>query len=320
MPKPTPIRCMSRAFKRNLKVRLQPIRLKLQLRREFAADRRRFARYALWGESTSRSLTARNVEAQVTKDYHRVEKGLALAHPRVPFGVDVLHRLDELLPRLSADQEDIAQHALSARAALRAWNAGDSTRRDDVSPRCEDRPAPLADPTAFFESRHSVRHFATTPVPMEQIRTAVRLASSTPSVCNRQPWKVRLYSGTDSVKSVLSFQNGNAGFGETVPCVAVVTVDLRMFTACGERNQPWIDGGLFAMSFVWALHSVGIDSCMLNMSVLNDAADQLRDAMMIGDYELVIMMIAIGYGESDHRRARSPRRGVDEILVHTASD
>ena len=54
---------------------------------------------------------------------------------------------------------------------------------------------------------------------------------------------------------------GNAGFGDRVPLVLVITSDLQTFFAPEERNQAWIDGGMFAMSLVHALHSLGLASC-----------------------------------------------------------
>ncbi len=116
------------------------------------------------------------------------------------------------------------------------------------------------------------------------------------------------------MKLALSLQNGNSGFGSAVPTVALVTVDTQLFAGPGERNQGWIDGGLFSMSFVWALHGLGLDSCMLNLSLRNGRSDALRRTLDIPDYELPIMMIAIGYARPGHRVARSPRRPIDEIV------
>jgi hypothetical protein len=48
----------------------------------------------------------------------------------------------------------------------------------------------------------------------------------------------------------LSYQNGNSGFGHTVPALFVITSDMRIFEKSGERNQGWVDGGLFAMALV----------------------------------------------------------------------
>lgn len=260
------------------------------------------------------ALAGRNLEAQVTKDYHRVEKGLALADPKQPFGNAVAERLDMLVPVAAAGSPEAAYvaHATSARAALHDWNTAGS-RVEEISPLRTPAERGIPDPDQFFTTRHSVRDYEKRDVPDEVLNHAVALAVNTPSVCNRQAWHVRFYRGVDAQKA-LRFQNGNAGFGDGVPVVGVVTTDARMFAGAGERNQPWIEGGLFSMSLVWALHGLGVDSCMLNMSVTNDRAASVRAELGMDDEELVVMMVAIGYGREGHRRARSPRRATTEVI------
>lgn len=296
--------------------RIRRLENRRQLRAEFAADRRRFERYMLPADhQVTKDLRGRNLEAQLTKDYHRVEKGLALADPRRPFGGAVLDRLDGLIPTAKAIAPGAAylSHAVSARSALVEWNSGGAIA-DDVSPAVSPTDRGLPHPEQFFSTRHSVRDFDDRPVAQELLDRAVQMAVATPSVCNRQAWHVRFFHQVEAV-SVLRFQNGSAGFAQDVPVVALVTVDSRMFAGAGERNQGWIEGGLFSMTFVWALHGLGLDACMLNMSLTNGEIAALRDALAIPENELVIMMIAIGYGRAGHRRARSPRRTVSDVIL-----
>ncbi|WP_125037465.1 nitroreductase family protein [Nocardioides sp. LS1] len=256
-------------------------------------------------------LTGRNLEGQVTKDYHRIEKGLALLEPKLPFGLTVAERLAQLTPNHEPVPPYVG-HARTALSALLRWNSGDGVD-DDVSPLRKTSSAAVAEPEAFFTSRHSVRSFSDRLVEPTLLERAVALAIHSPSVCNRQAWHVRFYEG-DRTSTVLRYQNGNAGFGESIPVVALVTVDARLLSGSGERNQGWIEGGIFSMSLVWAAHAVGLDTCMLNMSVDSDVLDRLRSELDIPDHELVIMMIAIGHGRDGHRVARSPRRLVSEVI------
>lgn len=290
--------------------RLAAIRHRVQLRREFNEDMRRFGRHALLEDHlVGAGITGRQLEAQLTKDYHRVEKGLALRAPRRPFGDAVGARLDLLLPSASSNRA-YAAYAESARQALTTWN-GNGSVTEEVSPVRSLVDRGVGDADSFFGTRHSVRDFDHRDVTDKVLNHALELAINTPSVCNRQAWHVRFFRGPDSERA-RHFQNGNAGFGH-LPVAALVTVDARMFAGRGERNQPWIEGGLFAMSFVWALHALGVDSCMLNMSQPNVVIDELRAEFGIPDCELVVMMIAIGYGRPGHRRARSPRRAIEDV-------
>lgn len=286
----------------------------LQLPFEYFQDMRR---YATFGHPAGRAANLGPVswlEAEITKDYHRVEKGLSLGNPRRPFGDGVAERLRELIPVAEARQPG-AEYVALGRDALRALDSWNEAGRIDpvVSPpgeTCASRG--VTDAEAFFRSRHSVRHFAVQAVPEELLRRAVLLAMASPSECNRQPWRVRFYRGED-VPRVARHQNGNRGFTHEIPVLALITVDLGMFTGVGERNQAWIAGGIFATTLMWALHALGLDSCMLNLSVGNRRAAAIRRECELSGAEVPIMMLAIGYAAEPHRVARSQRRQPQEI-------
>lgn len=282
-------------------------------------DARRHVRHSAAIDRRSRlSVGARQLEAQITKDYHRIEKGLALREPRQGFGAAVAQRLyrDVERYRVLADHDpQVVDHALSALEALRAWHV-DGRHAHGGPTRVPPEAVPLSDEQVegFFRSRVSVRDFSDRPVSGETVRRAVDLALSSPSVCNRQPWSVWSFHERDAIERVAALQNGNAGFRSQIACLLVVAVDVRLFAGSGERNQRWVDGGLYAMSLVWALHAQGVASCMLNWSVDQDRTRQLRATTGLPDHLDVVTMIATGYARDGLRVTRSPRRPVDSVL------
>lgn len=290
----------------------------IQLRREFKRDAERYANAA--AESTrTLGLTPIQLEAQLTKDYHRVEKGLALPAPKRPFGADVLRRLDEMIPQAAevAAGSTFLARATSARTALAQWNQ-DGNIDDAVAPLLtEATQTPPAAPGAdrLFTTRRSVRHFSPDPIDSAIVHEAISLALNSPSVCNRAPWRVRSYTGEDA-RRVLAHQNGNRGFGDNIPTLLLVTVDAGLMTGAGERNQAWIEGGIFGSTLVWALHSLGVATCMLNLSLTNAAADDLRSETGMNARELPIMMIAVGHAARGARVAASRRRALSEVLIN----
>lgn len=283
--------------------------------RDFISDYMRYSKFAMRSEDTVVGLTDKQLEAQITRDYHRVEKGLALKTPKRPFGAGLLRRLEALLPQALSrmPQANFVSAAVSAREALLKWNA-DASISDEVSPPGRTVPSSYAEVTDFFSSRHSVRDFDEKPVDRSLIHEAVRLAGLSPSVCNRQPWHVRLYHGAHASR-ILRYQNGNQGFGANVPTVALITVELSHFAGAHERNQAWIEGGIFSTSLMWALHGLGLSSCMLNLSIRASEAKRLRQAAGAADSEVPIMMIAIGHPRDGYRIARSPRRSSEQIIM-----
>lgn len=293
---------------------------------EFVRDARRYLKFRAPSDRLAgTSPSQRHIECQLDKDSHRVEKGLSLASPRRPFGAAVERRLEALAAEVDQRQGIPAHlhHARAALAALREWNES-GTIDEVVSP--EQSPLPLLAGEDsletirhLFASRHSVRDFRPDIPDRRTLDAAVDLALTTPSVCNREPWRVHFFQN-DRVREILALQNGNLGFGHTVPCLAVVTVDTRLFAGSGERNQRWIDGGLFAMSLVLALQAHGLSTCMLNWSRHERDSEALRSTAGIEDPWDIIVLIAVGFGTEGHRVARSPRRERDEVVAYHGFD
>jgi len=174
----------------------------------------------------------------------------------------------------------------------------------------------LDNPEQFFLTRYSVRDFKEDPVPKDLIYRTLQLAMKTPSVCNRQAWHVYHLDRRSSIDRALSLQNGNRGFGHEVPCLIVITSDLKAFDTAGERNQHWIDGGMFSMSIVMALHALGLASCCLNWSKGPVDDIKFRKLINIEDSHSIMMMLAVGYASDDLKVCYSARKPIENIYTH----
>ena len=171
----------------------------------------------------------------------------------------------------------------------------------------------LQDPEGFFLSRFSVRDFDSKEISNEDVERAIKLALKSPSVCNRRASFVYCIYSRAKIDSALSLQNGNRGFGHQIPCLLILCSDISAFDTHGERYQQWIDGGMFSMSIVWALHSLGIGSCCLNWSKgpLDDV--KLRRLMNIKDEHTILMMLAVGLPREDLKACYSARLPVADF-------
>lgn len=268
-----------------------------------------------WRDSTE------SYQSRLTINYHGLEKGSTFPAPKRPYGASKITSIEKLLR--NADQHNIEvnarQHAMNAVDATVTFNET-GIISDRVSP-----PAAIVSPVwdsaafrTFVESRHSVRNFdAGRPIDDAALREAVAVATEgTPSVCNRRSYRAHYYSDRASIDALLALQNGNRGFGHTAPGLFVVTERRSAFVGPGERNQRWVDGGLFAMTLVYALHSAGLGTCFLNWSQTNRQTDSLRERAGIPRSEDVIVLIAVGYPPETYRVASSPSRPIDDTLVH----
>jgi len=316
---------------------LRNARYSVTLLRNHLYDYRRNRRYT---SAVERGDTERKLAALITMSYHGIEKGLALREPRTGFGAQaielLLRRLDRYLEH--AGPGPVVWAALNALDEYWAFNVDRGHmdqplrgRLDELHERA-DRQAnhgrggtkrvtrqeihevARMDLSAFFASRSSVRTFSSEPVDPALVRDAVRMAQKTPSVCNRQSTRVWMLTSPALREEALGVQGGARGFSEQVDKVLVVTSDLTHFQAAGERNQAWVDGGMFAMSLVYALHSLGLGTCCLNWSKKLEVDHELRRHVPIPEQEVVIMLIAVGHLPEEFGVPQSPLKSVDEVL------
>lgn len=167
---------------------------------------------------------------------------------------------------------------------------------------------------SLVSARRSIRDYANEPVTDDLISRGVELAQLSPSVCNRQSSHVFYAIEPSRIESILSLQNGNRGFGVRSKAVIIVTSDISVFTGTKERNQSYIDGGLFAMSLMYALSYLGLGACPLNWCVNPDRDMKLKRLTGIPDSHNIIMLIAAGHIPESLLIAKSCRFNVAEVL------
>lgn len=290
---------------------LRALTSQLRIAREFLVDARDYARVASYRPRKRDSVKR---ERDLVIAYHQIEKGLSLPDPRRPFGAGADATIVDILSNTPIEEISPASVAAARRArrALRDWNSFGSADTG-ASP---EGPKPWStNLQEFFQSRRSCRNFdRSRSVDRKLIDGAIEVAQSAPSVCNRRAGRLHLYRDQAKIHDLLALQNGNRGFGDTVQNLMVVTADRRYFRYSGERNQRWIDGALFAMTFVWGLHAEGLATCMLNWSMGVTATRALRSRGDIPDHEDIICMVAFGYAAPSHRVARSDRIDAQVVL------
>lgn len=305
--------------------------------REGIKDISRYGRNAIFSID---KLGDEQLLARMTMLAHGVEKGFAYRERKKPFFVEKFPLFLDLveiavgrgIPR-TGYQITMAVNALRAYSAVHHDEEFLRAHQERVAKLLNElEDLPEADPVAllnesrnpltselfqsFFESRWSVRSFADRDVPVEEVEAAVQVAMKTPSVCNRQPWRLRILMEKSAIDKALSLQNGNRGFGHEAAGLLIIGTDLRCFVGSTERNEPFIDAGLFSMSVMLAMHARGIGSCPLNWCVESSKDEQLARQLEFPDWFRVAMFIAYGYPSSeDCKVARSMRAGVKDILV-----
>ncbi len=302
-------------------------------------DYRTHAQYLTWSRMPG---TYWPLSSELIFQYHKLEKGLCLpTETRRFYGAEAARETCRLLREWS--QGTAGKDAPIYRAAtetLRAWRKRldetppDPDQHDDLVreidallatiPQDMARHTPIANRAAAADalsqfhnlmlSRRSTRDFDGRTVDFALVEKAVATAQLSPSACNRQPWHLHFYDDPTAIRAMLALQNGNAGFGQKVPLLAVVTADLSSFFDASERIEPALDGGLFLMSFLLALQAQGLSTCCLNWCVLPDKDRRAHETGQIPASEKILTFLAIGKAQERAVVPLSARRPTADVI------
>lgn len=167
---------------------------------------------------------------------------------------------------------------------------------------------------AFSNSRHSVRHFNEEKISLSSIENVVKLARNAPSVCNRQSACVYFIDNRQTAKRILDVQSGLNATSYTVSQLLIITSSVSSFVSPVERNQMFVDGGIFLQNILYSLHFHGIAACALNWSKPFFYEYRVRKYVNINHNQRIIALIAIGYPKEQFKVPFSCRKETKEIL------
>lgn len=271
---------------------------------------------------------------------HAIEKGMSIGSVRVGFGQPkVLALIDDLLlyvsrfPNASIDESMavIANYidfnrtngcpveAVEARYEVlkKAYRVRESlTAGIATCNRAETLDATKASFDVFSQSRCSIRDFDThTHVDINDIIAAIDIARKTPSACNRQSAFAHIYEGAKA-HQLFDFQGGTNGFGHDMQYAILITADMRRYFI-NERHQMYVDGGLFAMDLLLALHYKGLATIPLTTAYKTRQTRRLKSTFGIPANEVPVMIIGVGAYKESYKVAVSHRNPVESYYqVH----
>ncbi len=167
----------------------------------------------------------------------------------------------------------------------------------------------------FCISRYSVRHYTDKDISMNILNKCIKLAQKLTSFCNRQPTKLYIVKDKSVQKKILALQNGNRGFGHFASTLLVITSDISVIKDIYERNENHLNGGMFIMTLLNALHFYQISACSLNWSIDEPPEQKLRKILHLKNNEIPLMNISCGYTPKQLAIAASPRKPTEEIIT-----
>lgn len=308
-------------------------RIKKSLKDSYKYDMKRYLKYS---GPFSTTISSTNLISNIIREYHVIEKGLTMPETRLGFGKDIIMALSndciKYINKYGQDEEQL-HHAigvvmeyeqlhrekgfeLNEEIKHAIWNLKHTVNNDTV---CTQKSFDKGDYFQYSESsfqlfsasRSSVRNFSSENIPYERIIEALEIARTTPSACNRQCWRTYLFTEKDKIANILDVQGGNRGFGHLGNKLIVISAEIGVFYGKDERNEAFIDGGMYAMNLLYALHYKQIAACILNCSNNIEKDKRLRDLCEIKDSEVFIAMIVCGIPPDKFKVANSKRYRIE---------
>lgn len=282
----------------------------------YYSDMYRYFRYAIHNGLVRNESMLISI---IIKQYHVIEKGLTMPEARLGFGRS---KILELVSNLLLYKEKYSKEPLQWKHALgvileyeKFHNKNDFSLDSELLNKINELKKIVKVCTAssqiiiskeeyfrslnetfekFSWSRKSVRNYSDQELPIEQILKAVDLTRNTPSACNRQPCKVYVYVDKDKIEKILDLQGGSRGFSHKVNKLCVITSDLSGYEKLAERGQASVDGGMFAMNLLYALHFYKISACLLNCAHTTNKDKSMRRLCGIKENEIFVAMVSCG--------------------------
>jgi nitroreductase len=161
------------------------------------------------------------------------------------------------------------------------------------------------------QQRRSVRWFEQRPVPRDEIDKALLVARQAPTACNRLPYEFRVYDDPEMVSTVAGLPFGAAGYAHNIPTIVVVVGKLESYFSPRDRHAIYVDSSLAAMSFLFALETLGLSSSVINWPDFEPLEAKMQKTLGLGMADRVVMLIAVGYSHAEGMVPFSQKKELD---------
>jgi nitroreductase len=308
------------------------------LQRNYLNDYIQFKRHS----SIFKLDTFNKNESEITLRYHSIEKGFLHKPPRPRFAKKRVEDLIILLKEIELDKNCNRVQIQSALLSLCKYYDYHSKISVDISDYfvkedydiykhlliLEVEPIKSYTKELYFQyknsdfkifstSRASVRNFTGEKIDIHLLHKVINLANHAPSVCNRQPVNVHLVENKSLIDKILEIQGGLKGYSANLSQLIVLTSDRNFFYSVGERYQLYIDGGIYLMNLLYALHFYGIGACPAHWGMPYQADIKMTDLLNLKNSEQIISLIAVGVPTNEFNTTLSLRKSSDEnLFIH----
>ena len=275
---------------------------------------------------------------QLRRDIHRLEKGLIMKKRRDIFGLEYIDEAVNLynVAYENKDEFDFNELKWAHDVLEQYFNivSKNGKLNNLYNSFCEHRilngnsaskyvpviRSKFTDPIPNYENllnlakkRRSVRWYKQEKVPHDLIDKAIEVALLAPSACNRQPFEFRVFDDYELIQKLGNIPMGTKGFVENFPCLIVVVGKLNAYFDARDRHLIYIDAALAAMSFILALETLGLSSCVINWPSIESKDVEIKKLLNLNEDEKVTFLISLGYADPDGFIPYSAKKTLNQI-------
>ena len=160
--------------------------------------------------------------------------------------------------------------------------------------------------SCLSQSRYAVRDFGDAPLDLEKVRKALKLCERTPSACNRQSWRVHIYTQKEKKNRLFELQGGCKGFHDGMQAAVLICGDASSY-GFPEFPTAYIDGGIYAMNLMYALTYYDIATIPLTLAIGERRLKAMKREMGVPEREMPVLLVGIGTFKDTFRVAQSQR-------------
>lgn len=285
-------------------------------------------------------LDEKKLISQIIMDTHVIEKGITMPITKIGFGVSRLKELTnnikfyiekydleepQLQHGISVVKEYLLIHKdykfkvdkLPSIECIKKFIEGMDVQESDNCLLISAAEYFKESNSSFFDfsnSRSSLRSYSDIAVDENIIVDIIDHCRNTPSACNRQSVRIHLYTGSEDIKKILKIQGGNRGFGHLAKFLIAITFEPSKYFETNERNLGYVDGGMYAMNILYALHAKKLAACILNASHCQIKDVKMREVSKTPPSENFVAFIVGGFPNENIKIAKSHRYELKSIM------
>ena len=288
----------------------------------------------------ARQDNERDMHTDLLVRVHAIEKGMSIGHVRPGFGqpkaLAIIRDLNTYLQRggdrlfaaqacgillnyckfcsMRGDKMEVIKESLDTLMLRWHIDASDGDGGGVVQLAHVDvSSGARGDYSRLSQHRYAVRDFGDAPVDLSKIEQALKLCERTPSACNRQSWRVHVFTEPSLKNRLFALQGGCRGFYEDMQCAILICVDAKNY-AFPEFQTGYVDGGIYAMNLMYALNYCDLATIPLTLGLKESSLRQIKRQMKLPDNEIPVLLIGVGTYKEHFRVAASARTAYGEYV------